>query len=167
MLRKGYIEEQAEALGVAIARLLGLRTTAKPEQVREAIKEATKELTGLDLDQLATMPEAGLLTLLSAGGGKIDGPKSAAVGEMLAQYADTLTGQGLGENPEVRAMRARSLLMLSAALAQEPAMRKTPELMRRTAALLTTVPVAERSEVGKRAAAAFIMALRAGNAPGV
>jgi hypothetical protein len=162
MLRKGYVEEQAEALGIAIARLLGLRTKAKPEEVRDAIKEAAKELTGLDVEQLAAMPEPGVLTLLSAGAGRIDGPKGAAAAEMLAQYADTLATQGLGENPEVRAMRARSLMLLCAALAQEPAMRRTPELMRRTASLLASVPGAEQSDVCKRAVAAFVASVRAG-----
>lgn len=131
MMRKGYVEEQIEALVRTMARLLGLRENGLPSaETPAAIRNAAKELTGLDLDRIATMPDAALSVLLSTADGKIDAPKTIAAGAMLAEMADYLSGQGMDTNPDVIAMRRRALRLMSMALTQEPLLR-TKDLLAR------------------------------------
>jgi len=157
--RKGYVEQQWERMGTMLAALLGLRQKGDAEQTREAIRAGAKELTGLDLDLLATVPEPGLLALFASGDGKVDAPMAAGAGVFLGEMAGHLSEQGLSGNPEVQQMRGRSLLLLCIALAQEEGLRK-PDLITRAMRALAAVPAAEQTEATRRAVASFYFAVK-------
>jgi hypothetical protein len=65
MLRKGYFEQQLEALRLSLARLMGV--DIELPDVQRSLGKTAKDLTGFDLSTLLRMDEATILGLFSGG----------------------------------------------------------------------------------------------------
>ncbi len=141
MVRKGYMEQQIEALAAVVARLAGLKAGAGSvavdvETALGEARESAREMTGLDIDALAVLPVATVLHLLTANGGHLDAGRAVVVAVLMAEQADLLAGDVSADHHEaVKARRDLAGLLLSRALVQEPTLR-TDDLKARTRALL-------------------------------
>ena len=65
MMRKGKINQQVEALSLTLATLLGLKREGKTQELEACLKNACKELTGLDWGLTMTLTTDSLLSLLT------------------------------------------------------------------------------------------------------
>jgi hypothetical protein len=124
MVRKGYIEQQIEALGRAMAKILLLRSGGDRAGAVAEIRAAGKRLVGIDLDTLARLPDPTLLTLFRtpAAGGAVDAGRCVTASRLLAEQARV---EQADENLSgIR--RRKALLLLLEALSHEESLR-TPE----------------------------------------
>lgn len=116
MMRRGYIEQLIEALGQVMARVLKLGNDKDYINAHLQIKQATKHLTGMELETVTAVPEETLLSLLTARG-VLDSGRAVVLASLL---------QGRGKLWELEGRMAeayvdyrKALTLLTEALVQE------------------------------------------------
>jgi|GEM_PF-1991360 hypothetical protein len=129
MLRKGYVQQQVERLGSSLAHILGLKGDGSTEAAREAVQRASKELTNMDLEVLAALPDPTMMSLFGLGSA-VDPARAYAAGMLLMEQAD------LVDDPAPR--RRKALLLLTEAMLHESSLR-TDDTRARVAALIEKV----------------------------
>lgn len=142
MVRKGYLQQQIEALAAVVARLAGLKADAENSvaaDMETALSDARKgarEITGLDIDALVALPQATALHLLTTNGGHLDAGRAVVVAVLMAEQADLLAADGDNDHRDaIQVRRDLAGILLSRALVQEPTLR-TEEFKARTRSLL-------------------------------
>lgn len=121
MLRRGYVQQQIDALGLFLARLLRLRQESPPDAALRELLAGARSLLGLDLDTVALLPEAMLPSLFHQVG-QFDAAGAATAGTLLAQQAEIFE-TGLHRPADAAPRRLRALALLAEALAHEPLLR--------------------------------------------
>src|SRR5262249_21718201 len=67
MLRKGYVERQIEALGLAMAVVFRLKERGSLAEASHELRTVGKRFTGMDTYALARLSDASLLAFLTSG----------------------------------------------------------------------------------------------------
>jgi len=120
MLRKGYLNRQIEALAMTLARLMGLKESGELGQYAAALRSASRELSGLDLEMVAALTDDSLLSVLTADG-ELDVARCVILGALLTRQGEIHEGEGRTV-PAVSRYR-KSLTLLTEALVQEEQLR--------------------------------------------
>jgi hypothetical protein len=116
MLRKGLIEQQIEALTLALARIIGLRSRADYESALREVSIAGRKSGGLDVDRIPTLTDESALSLVSHGG-DADVAYCLRTGLLLKQHGEIRILQG--REAEGRASFRKALLFLAEAIRSE------------------------------------------------
>lgn len=125
MLRKGYVEQQIDALGKLLGQLLKLKDEGKYADALTELRTGCKKLTGLDIDTVSGLPEPTLLMMLGGGNSVRD---FLEVGKCVTLSALLREQAGLyrlerREDAAVAAER-KALMLLTEALIHEPSLRR-------------------------------------------
>ncbi len=113
MLRRGYIERQIEALGLAIAQIVGLKDRGSLAEAAHELREAGKRFTGMDTFALTRLSDESLLSFLSSSDEPEPGRYILAA-TILREHAELLELQG---QPDVaRGARRKALTLLIEAM---------------------------------------------------
>jgi hypothetical protein len=120
MLRKGYLNRQIEALAMTLARLMGLKENGEPGQYAAALRSASRELSGLDLEMVASLTDESLLSLLTSDG-ELDMARCVILAALLTRQGEIHEAEGRS-GPALARYR-KSLTLLTEALSQEEALR--------------------------------------------
>src|ERR1051325_9479451 len=120
MMRKGYLNRQIEALAMTLARLMGLKESGELGQYAAALRSASRELSGLDLEMVAALTDDSLLSLLTSDG-ELDMARCVILAALLTRHGEIHESAGrIG--PAVSRYR-KSLTLLTEALVQEEQLR--------------------------------------------
>ena len=136
MVRKGHLERQIEALGMVLAKLLGLKQTNDVAGAQAVIRDACRQLAGMNLDTVNSLNDEALLGLFTAGGA-LDAGKSVVVATLLGEQAELHEAQG--RTAQAHAADRKALMLFAEALLYEDSLR-TPEHQARIDALAARLP---------------------------
>lgn len=120
MVRKSYIEQQIEALTAALAKVLALSGDKNYAGALVELRTACKRLTGMEIDTIAALPDATLVSLLTTGG-TFDAGKGLTLAGLLGEQARLHALQGRVDAAETS--RRKALALLLEALLQEEGLR--------------------------------------------
>jgi hypothetical protein len=141
MLRKGYIEQQIEALQRLLAGLLRHKEEDAAAALVE-LDEAGRRLAGLSTNTLAALPEPALLALfMTSDGRSFDAGKCLVAATLLAEQGDIRARADLAEAALVS--RNRAILLLTHALAREERLRTHPDARAFVAGILEGLSAAD------------------------
>ena len=127
MLRKGIVEQQIESLGRALAKFAGLRDKGDAAEAQITLRNACRELTGLDWNLAQSLPVASLLSLLRTDQG-LDAGNCAIIA--LLFHEQGILEQDAGQSALALSRYQKSLRLLTEAMTQEKRLR-TPEFAAR------------------------------------
>jgi hypothetical protein len=127
--RKGYLERQIEGLAAVVAKLLRLKTDGDGANALREIQAGCKNLTGLDIDTFATLPDHTILGLLTSND-ELDAGKAVVAAVLLAEQAEIHARRGSGA-PAALARRRKAFTLLAEALVARPELRREPDLRAR------------------------------------
>src|SRR5262245_35395383 len=113
MLRKGLIEQQIEALTLALARIIGLRSRGDYEAALREANLASRKSGGLDIGRIPSLTDESALSLFSVGG-EADIAYCLRTGLLLKQQGEIQRLQG-HESQGLASLR-KSLLYLAEAI---------------------------------------------------
>lgn len=146
MVRKGYIEQQIEEMGLLLARLIGLRKEGNYEAAMEELRAGAARLTGWDIDRVGALPESLLLSML--GGGNIrdtlEVGKCIALASLLCERAELYRLEG--RDTDAVSVERKALTLFCEALIAEPYLRR-PEYRERIDRITTSLS-RERTGLG-------------------
>jgi hypothetical protein len=141
VLRKGFVQQQVERLGSVLTHILGLKQSGSTEAALEAVRQAGKDLTSMDLEVLSALPDQTMLSLFGLGGA-VDPARAYAAGILLMEQAEMMESSSAGTAdtaaataPDAATRRRKALLLLSEALLHEAVLR-TDDARARLAALI-------------------------------
>lgn len=117
MMRKGYLQRLMEELADIMLRIKHLKASGDTPSVLSEIKEAGKSLVGFDTEGMLRFTDATLLSLLTSGN-SLDAGKAVVGGALLDAQAKVYAEQG--DEEAARASRHKALVLLTAALREEP-----------------------------------------------
>jgi hypothetical protein len=120
MMRKGYLNRQIEALAMTLARLMGLKENGEPGQYAAALRSASRELSGLDLEMVASLTDDSLLSLLTSDG-ELDMARCVILAALLTRQGEIHEDEG--RPAPALARYKKSLTLLAEALSHEEALR--------------------------------------------
>lgn len=160
MVRKGFVERQVEMLAAVVSRILGLRERGDTSGAVDAIRAGGRQLAGMDLDTLARLGDEGVLALLtSTQTGALDASRGIVAAVLLHERAGVHADAG--EASAARAGRNKALTLLAELLAQEPALRRVPDLRARFDELVTAAQAAHGGALAPAQAARVARAQQA------
>lgn len=113
MLRKGFVERQIEALGLALAVVFRLKERGNLAEASHELRTAGKRFTGMDTFALARLSDESLLAFLSSGD-EPDAGRYILASAILREHASLLELQG--QKPEADSARSKSLTLLLEAM---------------------------------------------------
>lgn len=118
--RKGYIEQQIEALAYVLAKILTGKDSGLYQAALAEAADACKQMTGLNLTTLTMLPDETLLNMFRMGGG-LDSGKCVIAASLLHAQAQVYEAQG--RTVAAHASLHKALVLLLEALRHEEGLR--------------------------------------------
>ena len=118
--RKGYVEQQIEALALVLAKIITGKDSGRYEAALAECADACKQMTGLNVATLPMLPDETLLNMFRMGGG-LDAGRCVLAATLLDAQASVFEAQS--RTVAAHASLHKALLLLLEALRFDESLR--------------------------------------------
>jgi hypothetical protein len=133
--RQGYIEQQIDAIGLVIARILGFKDAGNYSAAQTEAANEVQKICGMNIETVLALPEEMMLSFFRSNL-SLDIGKCLTGSAVLYEYAQIVSERNLGGSKD--AALKRSLRLLVEAVVDEESL-QTPEYYGRIDAMLASI----------------------------